>query len=278
MSENINNSEEKETMSSNSTSSTIQMNFPSNPKDVIYAFGSLKKPQIIKLSISGIIIILFAIFNNVQVIGNPTPDNNCYYDVVHDWAKPLNYYFRGNEGFNKFLCILGSLTIDILFLISYYTWAIYSIDWRFGINTMLFYGVRYILNEVARLDAPNLMYFPYPGFPSIVVGYIQGSDFFFSGHCGFPVVCMMEFIWLKKFWIAGYALCVTCVEFLLMCLTSREHYTIDIIVGIIFGHYISIIGRDWIKFIYDKIGFLKKLKMQNREELKRIKLDWDIGD
>ena len=278
MSENINNSEEKETMSSNSTSSTIQMNFPSNPKDVINTFGSLKKPQIIKLSISGIIIILFAIFNNVQVIGNPTPDNNCYYDVVHDWAKPLNYYFRGNEGFNKFLCILGSLTIDILFLISYYTWAIYSIDWRFGINTMLFYGVRYILNEVARLDAPNLMYFPYPGFPSIVVGYIQGSDFFFSGHCGFPVVCMMEFIWLKKFWIAGYALCVTCVEFLLMCLTSREHYTIDIIVGIIFGHYISIIGRDWIKFIYDKIGFLKKLKMQNREELKRIKLDWDIGD
>ena len=265
-------------MSSNSTSSTIQMNFPSNPKDVINAFKSLKKPQIIKLSISGIIIILFAIFNNVQVIGNPTPDNNCYYDVVHDWAKPLNYYFRGNEGFNKFLCILGSLTIDILFLISYYTWAIYSIDWRFGINTMLFYGVRYILNEVARLDAPNLMYFPYPGFPSIVVGYIQGSDFFFSGHCGFPVVCMMEFIWLKKFWIAGYALCVTCVEFLLMCLTSREHYTIDIIVGIIFGHYISIIGRDWIKFIYDKIGFLKKLKMQNREELKRIKLDWDIGD
>ena len=278
MSENINNSEEKETMSSNSTSSTIQMNFPSNPKDVIYAFISLKKPQIIKLSISGVIIILFAIFNNVQVIGNPTPDNNCYYDVVHDWAKPLNYYFRGNEGFNKFLCILGSLTIDILFLISYYTWAIYSIDWRFGINTMLFYGIRYILNEVARLDAPNLMYFPYPGFPSIVVGYIQGSDFFFSGHCGFPVVCMMEFIWLKKFWIAGYALCVTCVEFLLMCLTSREHYTIDIIVGIIFGHYISIIGRDWIKFIYDKIGFLKKLKMQNREELKRIKLDWDIGD
>ena len=278
MSENINNSEEKETMSSNSTSSTIQMNFPSNPKDVINAFNSLKKPQIIKLSISGIIIIIFAIFNNVQVIGNPTPDNNCYYDVVHDWAKPLNYYFRGNEGFNKFLCILGSLTIDILFLISYYTWAIYSIDWRFGINTMLFYGIRYILNEVARLDAPNLMYFPYPGFPSIVVGYIQGSDFFFSGHCGFPVVCMMEFIWLKKFWIAGYALCVTCVEFLLMCLTSREHYTIDIIVGIIFGHYISIIGRDWIKFIYDKIGFLKKLKMQNREELKRIKLDWDIGD
>ena len=278
MSENINSSEEKETMSSNSTSSTIQMNFPSNPKDVINAFISLKKPQIIKLSISGIIIILFAIFNNVQVIGNPTPDNNCYYDVVHDWAKPLNYYFRGNEGFNKFLCILGSLTIDILFLISYYTWAIYSIDWRFGINTMLFYGIRYILNEVARLDAPNLMYFPYPGFPSIVVGYIQGSDFFFSGHCGFPVVCMMEFIWLKKFWIAGYALCVTCVEFLLMCLTSREHYTIDIIVGIIFGHYISIIGRDWIKFIYDKIGFLKKLKMQNREELKRIKLDWDIGD
>ena len=275
MSDKIDNSEENETMSSEST---IQMNFPSNPKDVIKAFTSLKKPQIIKLSISGVIILLFAIFNNVQIISNPTPDNNCYFDVVHEWSKPLNYYFRGNKVFYTFMCILGSLTIDILFLISYYSWALYSIDWRFGINTMLFYGIRYVLNEVSRLDRPNLLYFPYPGFPSIVVGYIQGSDFFFSGHCGFPIVCMMEFIWLKKFWIAGYAACVTCVEFFLMCFTSREHYTIDIIVGIIFSHYISILGRDLIKWAYDKFGFLRRLKEKNRRELNRIKLDWDIGD
>ena len=110
MSDKIDNSEEKETMS---TESTIQMNFPSNPKEVIKAFTSLKKPQIIKLSISGVIILLFAIFNNVQIISNPTPDNNCYFDVVHEWSKPLNYYFRGNKVFYypffNFLLFLGSI-------------------------------------------------------------------------------------------------------------------------------------------------------------------------
>ena len=270
----IGNSEEKEKILS---SVSFQETFPSNPKEVIKAFKSLKKSQIIRLSFCGVIIILFAVFNNVQIIGNPIPENNCYFDVVHDWVKPFNYYFRGNKAFSSFLCIFGSLSIDILFLISYYSWAIYSIDWRYGINTMLFYGVRYIMNESARLRLPDLLYFPYPGFPSIVVGYIQGSDFFFSGHCGFPIVCMMEFIWLKKFWLAGYAMLVSCVEFTMM-LACREHYTIDLIVGIIFGHYISIIGRDWIKFFYDKIKFLNKLKIQNRAELKRINFDWDIGD
>ena len=275
MSENtIDNSEEKEEIL---LSSTTQKTFPSNPKEVIKAFYSLKKPQIIKLSLSAIIIILFGVFNNLNIIGNPQPDNKCYYDVIHEWAKPLNYYFRGNDAFRIFVSILSSLVIDILFFISYFSWAIYSVDWRYGINTLLFYGVRYIMNETARLRLPNLLYFPYPGFPSIVVGYIQGSDFFFSGHCGFPIISVMEFIWMKKFWLAGYAACVTCVEAFLMEV-CREHYTIDIFVGVIFAHYVTILGRDLVKYVYEKIKFLNKLKIQNREELKRIKFDWDIGD
>ena len=152
--------------------------FPSNPKEVIKAFRSLKSPQIIKLVICGIIIILFGIFNNIKIIGSPMPNNNCYEDVVHEWTKPLNYYFRGNDAFRVFFSILGSLAIDILFFISYFSWAIYSIDWRYGANTMFFYGIRYIMNESTRLRCPDLLYFPYPGFPSVVVGYIQGSDFF----------------------------------------------------------------------------------------------------
>ena len=88
------------------------------------------------------------------------------------------------------------------------------------------------MNESTRLTTPNLLYFPYPGFPSIVVGYLQGSDFFFSGHCGFPIINMMEYIWMKKYWFAAYCAFVDLVEIFLMTI-SREHYTIDIIVGII---------------------------------------------
>ena len=270
----LENSEEKEKILYKASPNKT---FPSNPKEVFKQFRSLKKDQIIKLTISGIIIILFGVFNNVQIIGNPQPDNNCYEDVIHKWTDPLNYYFRGNDAFRVFFSILGSLTIDILFLLTYFSWAIYSIDWRYGVNTMLFYGIRYIMNESTRLRTPDLLYFPYPGFPSIVVGYIQGSDFFFSGHCGFPIISMMEFIWMKKFWLAAYSACVVCVEMFLMEV-SREHYTIDIIVGVIFSHYITIHGRNIVKFFYDKFNFLNKLKIQNKKEIERIKFEWDVGD
>ena len=71
------------------------------------------------------------------------------------------------------------------------------------------------MNESTRLTTPNLLYFPYPGFPSIVVGYLQGSDFFFSGHCGFPIINMMEYIWMKKYWFAAYCAFVDLVEIFL---------------------------------------------------------------
>lgn len=274
MSNSLENSEEKEKIL---YKANVPNPIPSNPKTVLKEFLSLKKPQIIKLSISAIIIILFGIFNNINILGNPIPENDCYRDMGHEWFRPLNYYFRGNKAFCNFVCILGSLTIDIIFLFSYFSWAIYAVDWRYGAITMMFYGIRYIMNETARLRIPYLVYFPYPGFPSIVVGYIQGSDNFFSGHCGFPIISMMEFIWMKKFWLAAYAACVSCIEIFLMEV-SREHYTIDIIVGVIFSHYITILGREIIKFVYDKIKFLNKLKNENREELKRINKDWDVGD
>ena len=91
------------------------------------------------------------------------------------------------------------------------------------------------------------------------------------------MVNMMEYIWLRKYWLAAFCASTCFIEMFLM-LINREHYTIDVIVGIVFAQYISIHGRNWIKFKYDKIQFLKRLKMNNRKELKRINVDWDIGD
>ena len=130
---------------------------------------------------------------------------------------------------------------------------------------------------IIRLDLPDFLYFKYPHFPSVVVGYIQGSDFFWSGHCGFPIISTVEFIWLKRYKLAAYCAFVSFFEVFLM-INSREHYTIDIIIGIIYAHYITLQGRDWVKAIYDKISFLNKLKLENRKELKRIGADFDNGD
>ena len=255
----------------------IKKKYPTNPLKVINEFKKLKKEQIIKLSICAVIVILFAIFNNIKIIGNPTPDNQCYYDVLHEWAKTLNNFYRGNKPYRTILTIMGSITIDIVYIINYFCWGVYAVDWRYGLTTMCFYGIRYIMQETIRLKYPDKLFFEYPGFPSIVVAYIQGSDFFFSGHCGFPIIGAMEFIWLKKYYFAAYFVFVSFVELFLM-INCREHYTIDIIVGIVFSHYITILCREWIKGIYDHFNFLNRLKLQNREELKRIGSDFDIGD
>ena len=87
----------------------------------------------------------------------------------------------------------------------------------------------------------------------------------------------MEFIWVKKFWLASYSGFVILVETFLMEI-SREHYTIDIIVGVIFAHYITIYGRKIVDFFYDKIPFLKKLKKKNIDEMKKLKFNWILMD
>lgn len=255
----------------------FQKSYPTNPLEVLKDIKNLDKKKIIKLSISAIIIILFAIFNNMAILGSPQPINQCYTDKILDLFRPFNNFFRGNDVYRLILTITGSLLLDITYIICFCSWALYGIDWCYPLNVLLFYFIRGTVQEIIILYNPDLLYFKYPYFPSIVVGYIQGSDFFFSGHCGFPIVGMMEFIWLKKYSYAGFFAFATIFEVFLM-INSREHYTIDIIVGIIFSHYISFHGRRLTKFIYDHCKFLNNLKIQNREELKRIGVDFDRGD
>ncbi len=99
----------------------VQRKFPSNSKEVFKAFKNLKNEQIIKLSLSAVIVILFGVFNNVSIMGSPHPDNNCYFDLVHSWTSPINNFFRGYNGFRVFYTIVGGLLLDIMFLFSFFS-------------------------------------------------------------------------------------------------------------------------------------------------------------
>ena len=247
----------------------LKKEYPSNPLEVIKELPNLNKSQKIKLLISYIIIIIYAIINNIQILKSPKPTNNCYYDGILEWTLPLNSYYRSNDIYRVIITITGSLLLDTVFVMNCTYWAVYAIDWRFAANVSFFYFFRGIVQQIIIFGYPDLLYFKYPNFPSIVVGYVQGSDFFFSGHCGFPILAMMEFFWLKKYFLAGFCAFVKIFETFLM-VNSREHYTIDIIIGVIFAHYISIHGKIWINKIYGYSNFLNGLKMENIKELMRI--------
>ena len=262
----------KEKKSSTKNKKIYKIIYPSNPFQIIKKLKYLNQHQKIRLLLSLIIIILFAIFNNIQILGNQIPKNNCYYDIILDWTHSLNNYFRENDIYRIIFTITGSVLLDMFFIISFFYWSVYAVDWRFAINVILFYLSRGIMQQILILGCPDLLYFKYPHFPSIVVSYVQGSDFFWSGHCGFPIVGMMEFKWMKKNFLAGFCAFITFFEIFLMN-NSREHYSIDIIFGIIFAHYISIHGRELTKYLYTYFDFLNKLKLENEKEHKRIGYD-----
>jgi hypothetical protein len=94
---------------------------------------------------------------------------------------------------------------------------------------------------------PKYWWWMDPGFPSLVVPYGRGSDFFFSGHAGFLVVCANEWNTLGNKRLRNFVLCVLAYTVFIL-LTYRVHYSIDIFGGIFFA--------DW---CYTKVSMNKDL-------------------
>ena len=89
----------------------------------------------------------------------------------------------------------------------------------------------------------------YPGYMSIYVGYGSTADFFYSGHVG---ICMLHFLEFQAVgWIcmSYYCLFVMFIQTFTM-VALRSHYTVDMISGMIFAHYIWILCERYI-YIWD---------------------------
>lgn len=85
-----------------------------------------------------------------------------------------------------------------------------------------------------------------PGFPTLTISYLRTSDFFFSGHVGFPIIMAAECYKLNKKFIMMICFFTCLVEAFTMVVT-RGHYIIDLITGLIVSHYVYILVD---KFIY----------------------------
>lgn len=82
----------------------------------------------------------------------------------------------------------------------------------------------------------------YPGIPSLTVSYEKTTDFFFSGHVGLTVLMTLDHYAYKNYPWAILALATGLIEFSTM-IFLRGHYTIDLITGVLLGHYFWIVGR-----------------------------------
>lgn len=158
-------------------------------------------------------------------------------DALHTLTAGLNSYFFHSPNAANALLIISSALIDglALFLIG---------RWLFGpsvrpfLGLVMLLGLRQIMQAVCALPAPPNMIWHYPGFPSLLVTYNVGNDFFFSGHTAIAVFGGIELARLGKRWLAIVAVGIVLFE-IATVLTLRAHYTMDVFTGLIAALWVS---------------------------------------
>ena len=88
-----------------------------------------------------------------------------------------------------------------------------------------------------------------PGFPTLLVTYETGEDFFFSGHTAIATLCAIELLRLgngAQYGSGSWILSILAAGFFALevftVLVLRAHWTMDVFAGAIAGRYSSVIA------------------------------------
>jgi hypothetical protein len=152
-------------------------------------------------------------------------------DALHTLTAGLNSYFYHSYAAANALLIVSSALIDGLGLFLLARW-LFGPSVRPFLGLVLLLGLRQIMQAICALPAPPNMIWHYPGFPSLLVTYNVGNDFFFSGHTAIAVFGSIELARLGKRWLTAVAILIVLFE-IAAVLILRAHYTMDVFTGLL---------------------------------------------
>lgn len=158
-------------------------------------------------------------------------------DALHALTFGLNSYFYRSPAAANALLILSSAFIDGLGLFLLGRW-LFGPSVRPFLGLVLLLGLRQILQAICALPAPPNMIWHYPGFPSLLVTYNVGNDFFFSGHTAIAVFGVIELSRLHRAWLTAAAVLLVFFE-VATVLILRAHYTMDVFTGIVAALWVA---------------------------------------
>ena len=127
--------------------------------------------------------------------------------------------------------------------------AIHGKSWRLPLTLATFYFLRLCIQKTFLMRFPQGYLWRYPGFPSLVVPYGATNDFFYSGHVGGALLMTLEYRQLAKE-LLSHKMMMRFMQFfgfltifsqIFLMIFLRGHYSIDMITGLIVGHYLYII-------------------------------------
>lgn len=194
---------------------------------------------------------------------NPVP---CLRDELFVKTAGVNQYFAEHTGVKNAFMIFCGLCMDILMVVGFVVFAIHGKSWRLALALGMFYLLRLIIQKIFLMRYPDGYLWDYPGFPSLVVPYGKTNDFFYSGHAGGALVMTLEFrtlavllvrhrIFMRTMQIFGI---LTIVFQIFLMIFLRGHYTIDLIAGLMAGHYFYMLAQHFAPYMDTLICRLKR--------------------
>jgi len=164
------------------------------------------------------------------IAGRPAPPSGVG-DALHNLTAGLNTYFYQSPTAANALLIFSSALIDGLGLFLLLRW-LFGSSVRPFLGLVLLLALRQVMQAICALPDPPNMIWHYPGFPSFLVTYNVGNDFFFSGHTAIAVFGGIELARIGKRWLAVLAVAIVLFE-ITAVLVLRAHYTMDVFTGLL---------------------------------------------
>ncbi len=164
-----------------------------------------------------------------KLIANKSGDMNAIGDGVHRLTARWHRYFSTHEKAADRALVISSLCIDLLGL-SLIAAAVFGKSFAPFIGIILVFSLRQISQLCCTLPPPPGIIWRDPGFPTILVTYSVGNDFFFSGHTALAVLGAIEICHMAPWWLGAIAVCIALGEAVIV-LVLRAHYTLDVITG-----------------------------------------------
>ena len=152
-------------------------------------------------------------------------------DLFHDLTESWNQWLHGHRRIASGILIASSACIDLfgLFLIGM---GIFGPTLRPLLALLMLFAFRQFCQMACALPVPPKMIWHHPGFPSLLVTYGTGNDFFISGHTAIAVLGAIEVGHILPFGFAIAAAVVAVLEGLVV-IVLRAHYTMDVLGAIV---------------------------------------------
>ena len=164
-----------------------------------------------------------------KLIGQKAGGGDGIGDGIHDLTANWHACFAGHAHAARYALIISSLCIDIfgIFLI---VASVFGPSFAPFLGVLMVFSLRQICQANCPLPPPPGIIWHNPGFPTALVTYDVGNDFFFSGHTALAVLGAIEICHLAPPWLAAIAVLIALGEAVIV-LILRAHYTMDVVAG-----------------------------------------------